>query len=359
MQYNPYSQQQQPYGVGMAQPPPPSPPQQQQQQAPYQSPYTYAQPQPQLQPQGWGYGVNIPFQSPAPPHRPHDTVSAARQLVAAVRSGATASMQPPPPSQLQLFVPAPQPEPEPEPEGGYVDFGQNGTGPDYEPLLRTMSPPGGAGNYLGARRDVPLLPTISKLRDQMAVTVGAEMGAGAEAGADEGGADTYEAKRNAIMRSMSVAPPDPAGEPEDAVTWEWKDLVQVAKYNTKGARVGSQQQYLVVDGEKEGGARLLFYRSLEDRLAERAPVRSLEAADISMVIVSGVRVTDSKGSVRLRTAPRWLSALTAARKAAMLQDSQELFQELCDYVKWRAANPVNHELVSYSFWPLCARRTPG
>eukprot|EP01043_Picozoa_sp_COSAG02_P055305 COSAG02_NODE_6396_length_3600_cov_1.826050_2_plen_355_part_00 len=252
-----------------------------------------------------------------------------------------------------------QPEPEPEPEGGYVDFGQNGTGPDYEPLLRTMSPPGGAGNYLGARRDVPLLPTISKLRDQMAVTVGAEMGAGAEAGADEGGADTYEAKRNAIMRSMSVAPPDPAGEPEDAVTWEWKDLVQVAKYNTKGARVGSQQQYLVVDGEKEGGARLLFYRSLEDRLAERAPVRSLEAADISMVIVSGVRVTDSKGSVRLRTAPRWLSALTAARKAAMLQDSQELFQELCDYVKWRAANPVNHELVSYSFWPLCARRTPG
>jgi hypothetical protein len=340
----------------MAQPPPPpSPPQQH--QAPYQSPYGYPQHQQpqqhQQHQQGRGYGVNIPFQSPAaPPRHPHDTVSAARQLVAAVRSGTTASMQPPPPSQLQLFIPAPQPEPEPEPAGGYVDFGQNGGAPDYEPLLRTMSPPGGSGNYLGARRDVPLLPTISKLRDQMAVTVGAEMGAGAEAGLDAGGVDTYQAKRNAVMRSMSVSPPDPTEEPEDAVTWEWKDLVQVAKYNAKGVRVGSQQQYLVVDGEKDGGARLLFYRSLEDRLAERAPMRMLEAADLSSVVVSGVRVSYSKGSMRLRTAPRWLNGLTAARRAAMLKDSQELFQELCDYVKWRAANPVNHKVVSNPCWRL-------
>eukprot|EP01043_Picozoa_sp_COSAG02_P007882 COSAG02_NODE_243_length_27457_cov_16.852328_21_plen_1110_part_00 len=71
----------------------------------YQSPYGYPQHQQHqqhqqpLHPQGWGYGVNIPFQSPAsPPRHPHNTVSAARQLaelVAAGRSVATASMQPP------------------------------------------------------------------------------------------------------------------------------------------------------------------------------------------------------------------------------------------------------------------------
>ena len=206
--------------------PPPSPPQQYQQYS-----------------QGWGYG--IPFQ-----RRPHETVSVARQLVAAVRSGTAQSfsMQPPPPSQQQYpqeWMYAPQPEPEPEPAGDYVDFRQGAGTANYEPLVRTESPPG-AVNYLGARRDLPLLPTISRLQQQMAVTLGAEMGAGAEAGVERAAVDTYEAKRTAIMRSMSVAPAEPTeGEEQRVVAWEWKDMVQVAKYNNRGVRVGSQQQYLV------------------------------------------------------------------------------------------------------------------
>lgn len=318
------------------QPPPPSPQHLPQQQVPQQQ---------VPQQQAWGYG--IPFQggmgTVSVPRHPHDTVSAARQLVAAVRSGTSAQPQPPP-QQQWMPVPQPEPEPEPEPGGEYVDFTQVGTSNNYEPLMRTVSPPGGTGNYLGARRDVPLLPTISKLRDQMAL--GDEMGAGAEAGADEGGADTYQAKRNAIMRSMSISPPDPAEEVE-GLSWEWNDLVQVAKYNAKGVRVGSQQQYLVVDGDKDGGATLFFYRSLEDRVAQRPPVRTLHAVDIRGVIVSGVRIGYAKGSMRLRAAPKWLSGLTAADREAMLTDSRELFEELCTYIKWRAANPVNHETVRH------------
>ena len=31
--------------------------------------------------------------------------------------------------------------------------------------------------------------------------------------------------------------------------------------------------------------------------------------------------------------------------AEKVTESQELFQGLCDYIKWRAANPVDHEMV--------------
>jgi hypothetical protein len=308
----------------------------------------------QQQQQHWGY--NMPFQqgpeaTVSMPRHPNETVSAARQLVASMRSGAGVSINaaPPPPTEPH-WLPAPQPEPEPEPQadGDYVDFTRLGA-TDYEPLMRTVSPPGGSGNYLGARRDdAPLMPTISALRDRMAVTLGAEMGAGAEAGAEEaGGEDTYQSKRNAIMRSMSRSPPELTEDGPGLSAWEWMDLVQVARYNKQGVRIGSQQQYLVVEGQEDGvGARLSFYKNAEARRAGRDPLRVIEAHDISSVIVSGVRVSYAQGSLRLRTAPKWLSTITNRQMMAeKVTESQELFQGLCDYIKWRAANPVDHEMV--------------